>query len=381
MYPEVGLKEFGTSAFIRDILERNGLEVHGPIGGTGLYVDIHGDSTGPYIAYRADIDALPIRDGKTVDYASRNAGVAHLCGHDAHTTIAIGVALQLHRHRSQLAGRLRIIFQPNEESVPSGGQMMVDAGAIDGCSAIYAVHMDPTLDSGRYGLISGPATAAADVFRVRVSADRTGHSARPHDAVDTIWASVRIASSFYQLIGRISDPRNASILTICRFDGGDAYNVIPDEVAFGGTLRSTSDSERETIQKHMSETAAQIAAMCGADATVTFEQSVPSVANDDRLIGHIAQTIRDVIGSEAVYQIPLPSMGGEDFAHYLQRLPGALVRVGSRSGPETSYPLHDARFDIDENVLAPAATLMYNVLKRHLELEIVPHSSVQHDVT
>ena len=371
MNPEVGLKEYQTSAYNREVLQSEGIEVQGPIAGTGLYADFGDESKGPTIAFRADIDALPIRDGKTVEYASRNAGVAHLCGHDAHTTIAIGTAVLLHQNRDSLSGRVRVIFQPNEESAPSGGRMMVDAGVIDGVDAIYAVHMDPTLASGRYGLISGAATAAADVFRVQVASGRTGHSARPHAAVDTVWASVRIASAYYQLIGRISDPREASVITICRFHGGEAYNVIPDEVTFGGTLRSTGMRQRSIIMKHMVDTASQIAASCGATARVTFDQSVPSVVNDARLIANVEDTVRDMLGSTALYQIPKPSMGGEDFGHYLQHVPGALIRVGSQSGPETAHPLHDARFDIDEKCLRPTSELMFEVLKRHLEASSV----------
>lgn len=369
-YPEVGLEEHETYAFIREVLEQHGLEVRGPVAGTGLYVDIKGTRPGPTIAYRADIDALPIQDCKKVEYASTRAGVAHLCGHDAHATIAIGTAMLLHQRRDEIEGTIRVLFQPNEESSPSGAVMMIRDGILDDVEAIYAAHMDPGLDAGRFGLIVGPATAAADRFRMTISAETTGHSARPHEAVDTVWAAVQISNALYQLIGRVTDPRNATVLTICRFHGGDAYNVIPDHVDFGGTVRSTSLDDRVAIHHQMRATAERIGAMCGATVNVQFDQGVPAVINDDRMIENAAHAIEEEFGSQAIYRIPLPSMGGEDFAHYLQHVPGALLRVGSRSGPETAHPLHDARFDIDESSLATAACLMSTVLLRHLRYDV-----------
>lgn len=367
MYPEVGLQEHDTAIYIREVLEQYGIDVSGSIAGTGLYVDIVGRQPGPTIGYRADIDALPIQDCKTVPYASKNPGVAHLCGHDAHTTIGIGVALLLHQWREDLTGTVRVFFQPNEESSPSGATLMIRDGVLDSVDAVYAVHMDPGLAVGRYGLITGAATAAADRFRVRVQSSTTGHSARPHLFVDTMWAAVQVANTFYQLLGRVTDPRSAAVITICRFEGGGAYNVMPSETCFGGTFRSTDPEERLMVHRKMKEAAQDIAAMCGAEVEVIFDQGVPAVINDGRMIENVARTAEEEYGADAVYRIPLPSMGGEDFAHYMQHVPGALVRVGSRSSDATGHPLHDARFDIDEACLGPAAHLMSRVLMRHLE--------------
>lgn len=165
----------------------HGLTVTGPLAETGLIVDIKGEHPGPVVAFRADIDALPIQDTKEVSYASVNSGIAHLCGHDVHTTIAIGVALLLSGLQHIMHGTVRVIFQPNEEGVPSGAQLIIDDGAMEGVQSIFACHVDPTLSVGEYGLTTGPVTASADRFRVRVMAPTTGHSARPHQAVDTIW--------------------------------------------------------------------------------------------------------------------------------------------------------------------------------------------------
>lgn len=366
MYPEVGRQERATSQLIRTVLEASGLTVNGPLAGTGLYVDVEGRRPGRRVGYRADIDALPIQDAKDVPYASRRPGVAHLCGHDVHTTVGLGVALLLHRQRDALGGTVRVFFQPNEEGLPSGAPDMIRDGVLDGLEAAYAIHVDPSLDAGRYGVIAGPATAAVDIFEVVVRAGRTGHSARPHEARDTVWIATQVAQSYYQLAGRITDARNPAVLTICRFHGGEAFNVIPAEVAFGGTLRTTDAGDRDLLLDRMEHIARDAGATFDTDVDVRVSHGPPPVRNDARLADHLDETIRATCGDAAVFRIPRPSMGAEDFAYYLEHLPGALLRVGTRSGAETAYPLHHARFDVDEGTILPTARLMARVLTEHL---------------
>ena len=370
-HPELGFQEHATSRFIRTTLEDHGLTVHGPVAETGLYVDIHGDEPGGCVAYRADIDALPIQDAKQVSYASGIPGVAHLCGHDVHTTIGMGVALLLDRLRDQLAGTVRVFFQPNEEGAPSGAVAMIRDGILDGVEAAYAVHVDPTLEVGRYGLLTGAVTAAADRFRIRVLSERTGHSARPHQAKDTVWIAMQIMNACYGLAGRVTDARHPAVLTVCRLRAGDAYNVIPDCTEFGGTIRTTDPDDRDYLKHYIRHTAEHIAGLHDATVDVTLDQGAPAVINDERLIANLEATIHQLYGAEAVYHIPLPSMGSEDFAHYLEYVPGALVRIGTASGPRTQHPLHDASFDIDEAALAPAVQLMVGTLLNHQKRSVV----------
>ncbi len=365
-HPEVGTREYATARFIRETLEAYGLSVEGPVAETGLFVDIEGAAPGPRVGYRADIDALPAADAKDVPYRSTRDGVAHLCGHDAHAAMGIGVALLLHARREKLSGTARVFFQPNEEGMPSGAPRMIQGGVIDGLSAVYAVHVDPTLDTGCYGLKDGPVTAAADRFDVHVCGSGTGHSARPHEVVDTVWVANQVMQALYQLAGRVTDARNATILTICRLQGGEAHNVIPAEASFGGTLRTTSEHDRAFLKEQMHETARHTAALYGATVEIDYEAGAPAVTNDAEAVERVAAAVRALHGEEAVYEIPRPSMGAEDFAHYLKEVPGALVRVGSGSSEATRYPLHDARFDLDESALAPAARLMTRVVAGHL---------------
>ena len=377
MNPEVGFNEHRTSAFIRQVLEMHGLTVEGPLAGTGLYTDIVGDESGPSVGYRADIDALPIQDQKSVPYASRTPGVAHLCGHDAHTAIAIGVAVLLNEQRSKLSGTVRVFYQPNEEGMPSGAPRMIEDGVLDGLEAVYGVHVDPTLQVGRYGLISGAITAAADQFDVTIRGATTGHSARPHEYADTIWIATQIMSTLYQIIGRRTNARNPAVLTVCKIHGGEAFNVIPSEVSFGGTLRTTDVAERTFIKDTIRETAERVATAHGAVAEVVIHSGSPALVNDRRLIEHVERIITDTRGPEAVHWVPAPSMGSEDFAHYVQHVPGAFVRVGISSSPETSHTLHNGYFDIDERSLVPAARLIEEILRTHLSSSPLDESSLR----
>ncbi len=371
-HPEPGFKERRTSALVRDVLERHGLIVTGPLATTGLYTDIRGAEDGPTLAYRADMDALPIQDAKSVEYASERPGFAHLCGHDAHTAVGIGVALVLHRNRERLPGTVRVLFQPDEEGAPGGAVDMIRDGVLDGVQSIYAIHVDPTLPTGAYGVQDGPITSSTDRFRIAVQAPGTGHSARPHEAVDTVWVASQIAQALYHLTGRFSDARKASVLTICRFHAGEADNVIPDQAELGGTIRTTDRGERTAIRQRVERMAQEIARLHGASADVDLLPGAPAVRNDACLARHIASVIRSCYGEDAVLPIPLPSMGSEDFGHYLEKIPGLLLRTGTCSGPDTAWPLHNARFDIDEGALAPTALLMARTLCAQLDQGLDP---------
>jgi amidohydrolase len=367
MHPEVGMNEHETSRFVRQTLEGFGLDVHGPVAGTGLYVDIDGSGSNGCVGYRADIDALPTQDQKRVSYRSQTPNVAHLCGHDAHTAVAIGVALVLHAHRDDLDGRARVFFQPNEEGLPSGAPLMIRSGVLEGLDAVYAIHVDPTLDVGRYGLMVGPVTASSDRFDVRVRQEGTGHSARPHEGTDTVWVASQLMNQFYQIADRLTDPRSPVVLTVTKMAGSEAHNVIPEEASFGGTLRTVSPDDRETIRTYMREAARRLGDLHDAHVGVDFEDGSPPVINDEAAVANVERTIEAAFGQQAIHWIEQSSMGGEDFAHYLEHVPGAFVRVGTASGPETNYPLHHHRFDIDETPLAPTARLMARVLMNHVE--------------
>jgi len=366
-HPEIGFQEVETSFFLQTYLQKLGLTPVGPLAKTGFYVEIKGNPSQPIIGYRADMDALPIQDEKSVPYASCVPGKGHLCGHDAHMTIALGIARLLVERQTDLKGTVRIFFQPNEEGAPSGAQAMVQSGILQEMQAIYAIHVDPTLPVGTFGLAAGPVTAASDGFTITIKGPGTGHSARPHQNVDTVWIAVQIMNTLYQIIGRLTDARNPAVLTFCLLRGGEALNVIPDEVLIGGTLRSIEPNDRIFLKEQIVHLSQDIAARYGGRATVDFRQGSPAVINHPDLIKHISEVITDIHGCGAIFEIPRPSMGSEDFAYYTEQIPGALVRVGTAGSQDTRYPLHDTLFDVDERALPIAARVMSEVLFRHLQ--------------
>ncbi len=369
--PELGFQEDATARFLNALLQSHGLEIRGPLARTGFYVDIVGAIAGPKVGYRADMDGLPIRDAKKVPYASKNDGVAHACGHDAHMAIGAGVAMTLQRLRKSLHGTVRVFFQPNEEGVPSGSVSMIREGILDGLEALYCIHVDPTLDVGTYGLRDGTVTASSDRFRVRLCAPATGHSARPHKAKDTVWIATLLLQTFYQLVGRVTDARSAGVLTVCIFKGGTAHNVIPSEVEFEGSLRFLNDDDRAYMKLYMRRATEQFAALHDLNINLDFRSNLSSVVNDRRMASHLRNVIRHLFSDSAIHEIPVPSMGAEDFANYLDYVPGILLRVGTRSNRHTSYPLHDAQFDMDEAALAPTVQLMCSALIGHLQQRIL----------
>ena len=311
--PEIGFDEHDTSRTIRTHLESQGLNVIGPIAQTGLYVDIHGKHPGPHIGYRCDIDALKMCDAKDTPYASQRAGVTHACGHDAHIAIGFGIALMLDKLRHQLHGSVRVFFQPNEEGDPSGSIPMIKAGVCDPLKAVYCIHVDPTLDTGLFGIPEGQVTASSSRLRVCIKGPSTGHSARPHQVRDTIWIATQLLNQFYQYVGRVTDARNSAVLTICMIKGGQAHNVIPTDVCFEGTLRSLHDATREHLIEYIERTVSHMAQLHDVQIDLVRVGRLPAVINDQRLCENVRACIIDLFGSESAVDISVHQYGVRRF--------------------------------------------------------------------
>ncbi len=369
-HPETGWSEFQTSKILRQHLADSGLPTPIGMAGTGFYSDIKGEFDGPVIAYRADMDGLPIQDQKEKPYASKRTGFGHLCGHDVHSTIAAGVARLLHRHRSELKGTVRVFWQPAEEVNPSGAPRIIQEGVLDGVEAIYGIHCDPSLPSGYYSARPGPETGSFDTFEITVDTPSTSHSARPHEGKDTIWIAHQIIHHLYQMIGRVTDARKPGVLSICAFHAGDALNVIPHHVSFGGTLRTMDEQLRQQLREYTSEITTSIGAMNHVDARVRFGTGAPSVINNEQMYRYIRKIVTTQLGDDRFSERE-QSIGAEDFAYYTQKIPGLFMRVGTAHAPETTYPLHHSCFDVDERVLPRASAVMSYSLIRHLRDKVL----------
>ncbi len=357
--PELGYAEHETSALLVERLTAAGLAPRVLPSGTGVTCDIGSGSR--VVALRADIDALPLTDVKQVPYASTVAGVCHACGHDAHTAIVLGAALAL-AGAPDLGGRVRVVFQPAEESVPGGALDAIDGGVLKDVERIFALHCDPRLATGRVGVRTGPITAACDQITVGLSGPG-GHTARPHNTVDLVYALGQLITEVPALLSRRADPRHGMSLVWGAVEAGVAPNTIPQAGELRGTVRMLSRDAWDGAEALVRGLVAAVVAPTGAVADVQYAQGVPPVVNDATSIGLLRAGTQSALGPDAADDTE-QSLGGEDFAWYLDQVPGALARLGVR-GPAAQGPpldLHQPTFDIDEDAIPVGVRLLVHTV-------------------
>jgi len=353
MHPEPGRQEFRTTAAVKARLEQAGLCPHVLPGGTGIICDIGAtDPSRPRLALRADLDALPIQDMKRVDYRSTVPGMAHACGHDVHTTTVLGAGLVLAEleQQGQLPRPVRLIFQPAEEVMPGGALDAIKAGALDGVGRILAVHCDPKVEVGRIGLRQGPITSAAD--RLELSLDGAGgHTARPHLTTDLVMAVAKMATELPAVLARRTDPRSGLSIVWGRIQSGSAANVIPQHAELEGTVRCLELSAWHDAPDLVHEVIDQVAGMYRAKWELTYHRGVPPVVNESVSTELLRDAMTARYGAHTVEDTE-QSLGGEDFSWYLEKVPGALARLGVRPvGDTASRDLHQGDFDVDEGAI------------------------------
>jgi amidohydrolase len=354
-HPELGRAERETTALVARRLEAVGLRPRLLPIGTGLTCDI-GDGDGPTVALRADIDALPLQDEKDVPYRSTVPGVCHACGHDIHTTVLLGVGLALAGRAELPPGRVRLIFQPAEETLPGGSLDVISAGMLDGVDVIYALHCDPKLEVGRLGVRVGAITAATDKVEVHLSGPG-GHTARPHLTADLVYLISRVVTELPATLERLVDPRVSLNLTFGAVSAGTVHNAIPTTAVARGTMRVLDRSVWGEAQKLVERVLeAVMAPFPQVTYHLDYERGSPPVVNDERATAVLATAARRAIGDETVLTAP-QSMGGEDFSWYLEDVPGSMARLGVRI-PGTDLDLHAAQFDVDERSIAAGVRIL-----------------------
>ena len=363
-HPEVGYAEHRTTRRIALRLAAAGLRPVILPKGTGLIVDIGGSQherdTSPrrVVALRGDIDALPMADEKSVPYRSTVPNVCHACGHDVHTTILLGTGLFLASQASRglLPGRVRLIFQPAEE-VPGGALDVLAAGGITSVNRIFALHCDPKIDVGRIGIRNGAITAACDRISVRVTGPG-GHTARPHLTADLVYALGKILTEVPAALSRRVDPRSSLSLVWGRVSAGTVANAIPDEGVAEGTVRCLDDEAWHSAPDLLKGLIDSVAQSYGVNAEVSYQRHVPPTVNDQACAAMISAAALDVLGAGSVVQTP-QSLGGEDFAWYLESVPGSLARLGTRvPGSVVSHDIHQPTFDVDERAISVGVRVM-----------------------
>jgi amidohydrolase len=356
-HPEPSHAEFETAALIARELAVAGLSPQLLPKGNGLICDIgEGERV---VAFRADLDALPLHDAKDVPYRSTVPNVSHACGHDVHTTVLLGLGLALAQlnEQGELPGRVRLIFQPAEEAVPSGAPEVISVGALKDVAAIYALHCYPQLPSGLVGVRSGPFTAAADKVEVRLTGPG-GHTARPHLTADLVHALGRVIVDVPSLLDRRVDPRAGVSMVWGAVHAGEAANAIPDEGHIRGTVRILNREAWREAPELVTKLIREVVAATGAEAEVRYTRGVPPVINDRMASAVIAGAAGAALGADRVVEAEI-SMGGEDFSFYLEHVPGAMIRLGTGTpGAETTYDLHQSSFDVDERCIGYGVRVM-----------------------
>lgn len=355
-HPELSHQEFETAALVARELAVLGLQPRFLPKGNGVICDVgEGDRV---IALRADMDALPMPDPKEVDYRSTVPGVTHACGHDVHTTVLLGVGMALAQLAAwdELPGRVRLLFQPAEEVTPSGAPEMISAGALKDVAAIFGLHCAPQLPTGMVGVRSGPFTAAADKVEVTLTGPG-GHTARPHLTVDLVHALGRLVVDVPALLDRRIDPRAGISMVFGAVHAGEAMNAIPSTGTAGATVRVLNRDAWRTAPELVTQLIHDAVAGTGATVTVDYSRGVPPVINDRMATAVIAGAAGAALGPDRVTEAEI-SMGGEDFAFYLEQVSGAMIRLGTGIAGTAPMDIHQASFDVDERAIGYGVRVM-----------------------
>ena len=365
--PEVGKELPETSAYVAAELDKIGIPYVRSEKDSGILAVIQGGKPGKTICLRADMDALPITEATGLPFASRHGGCMHACGHDTHTAMLLGAGKVLWAHKDELAGTVRLMFQTAEEQ-SRGAEVMIENGGVEGADAVFGTHigtiLDKTIPAGTCIVPSGCCMAAFDKFFIKIHG-KGCHGSTPEKGIDPVNIAAHIVLALQAITTRELNATRPLVLTIGKIQGGSQYNVIPDEVVIEGTIRTLEEEVRQFTAKRIGEIAEATAAVFGGTVDYEMVWGAPPVINDDAMAALAAKAAKAVLGEDKVItKLPAPNMGGEDFAYYLQKLPGAFMFLSS-SNPEkgTDVSHHNPKFDVDEDVLWEGAAVFTAIVE------------------
>lgn len=366
MAPELSFKEEKTALYITKYLHSlKNVQVHTNVGGNGIVANINGNRKGKIVALRADFDALPLLDEKDVPYKSKTPGVMHACGHDGHTAALLGVCKVLSQNTHSFDGCVRFIFQHAEEVAPGGAISMVKAGCLNGVDAIFATHLNAGVPVGQYTYAYGATMAIADKFTITIKG-KGGHGAAPHETIDPIVASANVVQNLQQIVSRRLSPLSQAVITVGQINAGTAFNIIADTCTIVGTVRTLSESVQNTI---ISEIDKILKGMCKSSNTTyvyDYEKGYPATVNTRNETNLVVKSLTSIVSSKLVKEVR-PSMGGEDFAYFLQKVPGCYFNTGAGNVLKgIIYPHHHPKFDIDEESLLYSSKGLLSIALNYL---------------
>lgn len=358
-HPEIGLQEKSTSALVAKKLKELGLEVKTNIGITGVIGLLKGKFPGKTILLRADMDCLEMTELNNIDYKSQYAGRMHACGHDAHTTWLLGAAMILADLKNEIHGNVKFLFQPAEET-EGGADRMIKDGALEDpkVNAIIGAHVWPIVEAGKIGIKYGSMMAAPDHFKITIFG-KGGHGAEPHNSVDPIAIGSQVYMGLQNIISRKVNPIEPAVITVGKINGGSAFNVIPEKIEMEGTARTLTNELRNKMPIMMEQCIKGITEAYGGTYEFKYTPYYPPVINDDEVNLIIEEAGKRVLGNDGVVMLKEPTMGGEDFSYFQQKVPGAFFFVGTLNESKgINKPLHSPYFNIDENIISKASAVM-----------------------
>jgi len=346
--PETAYTERKTSAYVADYLNKLALEVQTGIAQHGVVGLMKTDRPGPTLMIRADMDALPLKENTGLSFASEHEGAMHACGHDAHMAMVLGAATVLDKIKNELTGNIKFVFQPAEEG-PGGAKSMIEAGVMENPKVDYSIgcHVWTEISEGTIGVRPGPFMAAMDRFDIKIKG-RGGHGAMPHLCVDALEVGTQVVNALQRIVSRHMDPLEPSVVTVGTFHAGTAFNIIPGEAELSGTTRTFNPDTWNTWEARIEKVVRGVCESMGTEFELKYSQGYPATINDDAMAGVVRRCAEKVVGTDRVV-IPERTMGGEDFAFYLQRSKGCFFALGV--GREDAAPVHNPKFDFNEDML------------------------------
>lgn len=359
-YPEVGRQEKRTMERILEILRELPLEIKENVGGYGIVALLRGDKEGETIAFRADMDALPITELTGKEFKSSNDGIMHGCGHDGHMAILLGTIHVLCKLKEHIKGNIKFIFQPAEELAPIGGaKLMIEEGVLDNpkVEKIFGLHIWPGIEEGKIGIKEGAIMASSDPFTIEIKG-KSGHASAPHEAIDGVLITANVVTALQSIVSRNVNPLETAVITVGRMNAGKAYNVISDNGFLEGTVRTLNNQVKRDIVKRMEKVVQNICEAYGGEGKLDYKEGYPALMNSKEEVEQVARSAKEVLGEENITWVKNSAMGGEDFARYVEKVPGAFFWLGAGI---SEFPIHHPRFDFDEKIMKDGIEILVRV--------------------
>ena len=355
--PELSFKEDKTLERIKSELRTLGLQVH-EIKEGGLYSDIVGEKPGKTVAVRADVDALPVTEETEVPFKSKNIGVMHACGHDAHMAMLLGLAKVAVTRRAEQHGTIRLLFQRAEERPPGGAIYLINGGALKGVDYVIGQHVFTRFESGKAAFFYREAMANADEFTIRIHG-KGGHGSAPDEAIDALMVASEYVTTAQTIVSRLVSPKRPAVVTFGTFQAGYRYNIIAAHAELTGTVRTFDDETRNIIKVSLKKLLSHLCDAYGATYEFDYQEGYPAVVNNEKVTRIVEQVASEILGPENILH-PDPDMGGEDFAYYLQKVPGTFyfLAVGNKKKGIDS-PQHSPTYNVDEDALPKGTEILY----------------------